>query len=650
MMGVLVRLTLSILWCGSGVAVAAREHKVMCLDMLHPLVQSEYRLLERPHDWNDEVLVRSEDTSTTGSAYARKQEVEEAEEQLKLNHGYQATDLNHYILLATYDFRIPSNISLEDSKNTSGRGLDGVVYHEKKDESKRKESRNTERVSLLSTDNPNGFEGHSREETGREGLDNDMFFANKEHEVTDMFDIDFTLFTSEITVPCWWVSGGSSKKESAFLTVALVGGDFLEDSDSREEQIREKYGDYVFRVARAHERKVESKGKKKLADAVEDAGDKATIPETVTRVNKVWAAIEELRSLWRSKPAARFVPHTPASSQSRHQHYYQHNSDDSSTTGNSSSETQGAGTPDALLMDDSHKHREQMKNTRRKSKKTGHCCGRQASDDTHPHSPVPFTAIYSPTNISDEVFPGSLPESKLKYHLRFPSTSPWHSFRHAVDFHMLNTGVLYFPLLTAATYHLPLHTCFPSDLPVSTDDTRFNQRSRSRTRNPNACKEGKHNAIPVDVSPLLQAWLQENPPWKRHTSKMSLVMFTATHNSGHHIVPNTSTHDSQNKRGSELEIQSTVSAPVPALHTVLDTSSSNSPLQDDNRPAYSPLQPNMENDSHRAKLDALLSASPPRLSLDYWLDGKWTHYNNLSSHYILGDGDDAPEDNCSSSL
>lgn len=607
----MARLALTVL-CGACLAGAgsAQEESVVCLDKLYPRVRTDYRLLKLPDYWSNHVPVVNVETTdiggTTSGEQQRSHEPNNSTLGVKnhrrktdgkstINSKYEKLESQQYILSITYDFRVPLNESLN--------GEDDVISEISDDEADPRPDEVNEE-ELQDEDHAQGFQNKK----GR---------GNGDNKAADLFSNDFTLDTSELLVPCWWLSLGDRSHRNTYLTVALIGGDILEDLDSREEEIRQKYGDYMYMVFRAEERRTERKWKELSSNASRDIVTETDIPEKniPTPVDKAWRAIDELRILWQSRPIAHFMPRKSNSFSWRSR------ADDNHASENMSFIADGSQLSLGGRVRQRHINQSKKNSNSHTSLRTD---GRQSFSVRH-------TDIYSPNNISDELFPGSLPSHLINYHNRFPSASSWYSFRHAIDYHMIHTGVLHTPLLTAATYSLPAATCLktPGD-PESTSKSPFSQSSGSfgderRVRTLNA-----NDKIPIDITPLLQTWLRKTLPWERQTSKITVVMFTTDDNPRQQspMIFNKSQKTRYTLHGkSQTPAEGSESLPPPAAASVTShTTGPTPPTEHQSQPSPS----NSEGDgqdviggnSDQSPLNVLLHRSPPRLFVNYRLDGK----------------------------
>lgn len=384
----------------------------------------------------------------------------------------------------------------------------------------------------------------------------------------DLFSLDFSLSSSEVSVPGWWLcTAFRSGRKNSFLTVALVGGSILEESEegAREEELRARYGEYVLLASR---REGEEAQRMDDLQRVSEGGAQEWEAEDFsgTPVDESWAAVEELRELWQGGPVVKWSPSHTAGSH-----------DTSSNTDTSNTDH----LPD-------HDALHSMRGTGEGETTTGE--GQCVSG--RPPTPKPYTDYFSPSNISRSLLPGYLPAHHLTQHLRLPFASPWHTFRHTVDYHMRRTGILRYPNLAAATFRLSADSCpQESDSPSVSRFLPSSMYGRGRG-SPWSAKTGV--TVPVDISPVVHSWLRHTRPWQRRSNKLTLIMFL------------TDNHPSQ-----QNHINSTIN--ITTYHHHYNRTQQEE--EEEEEPEH--------NSPDLLALNLLLHRDPPRLALNYWMDGKW---------------------------
>ncbi|XP_071544866.1 tyrosine-protein kinase receptor-like isoform X2 [Panulirus ornatus] len=601
MLRVYLRLVLTMLCGGAALAGSTQEARVICLDQLYPRVRTEYRLLKFPDDWTNHVPVDNDEVTTidgarTGpeqreshelntSTFRVKNHSRTTEGKAKVMDQDKKQERQQHVLCLTYDFRVSVNETLDDD---GGDDDDGDT------EDKNNDSEHVRGREARSESYPQADDDGTKKGRGNVG-----------DKAADLFSIDFLMESSEVLVPCWWLTLGSS---NAYLTVALIGGDILEDSDSREEDIRQKYGDYTYLVFRAEERRVE----REWRELFSNASGGTTVneldmseEEKTTPVDKAWRAVDELRRLWHSRSVAHFLPREADSSR-RRPHVHK-NSFEFSSQLNSGGRVR-------------RRHVNKGKKDPNSYASSSTPDGRKPSSETRP-----YTDFYSPSNISDELFPGYLPPHLHNYHHRFPSSSSWHSFRHAVDYHMMHTGVVNTPLLTAATYQLPVGTCLKT--PGEPGSTSESPSSHFSGRKSHARTLDTNDIIPIDFTPLLRTWLRETLPWKRETSKITVVMFTTDYNPRQQQTPEIRDKEPPMNEDSRLHQSRTLaedseSFPPPVVDSTTGhaTGPTTPTAGHHSQPSSSVVEGESEGALDQASLSHLLRHSPPHLFINYRLD------------------------------
>lgn len=366
----------------------------------------------------------------------------------------------------------------------------------------------------------------------------------------DVLSVDFTLLSGRVLVPTWWACGGVG---DTLLTVGLVAGDILDDRDQVSEDIRDMFGD-IFYFHNMRE-----------AEAVVGGADAFNLSSPA---KGAWEALEELRWLWQDPHGTHWKPHL-ASPLTRQR---------DSPTPTPPPESKGALPPPGSV-----------------TLAASECfcdteCDASDGGSGSGGAPLrPYEQFFTPSNVSADVFPGCLHPQVLTRHLRAPSASPWHAFRYAVDHHMHLTGVPRFPSLAATTFRLPAASCPAAPTPPGTSH-----------QPPGSAAAG--GRVGLDVTVLLQAWLDEVAPWQRRTSRITLMFFKSEHNLGGGAAG-----AGQQEPPSQPPARS--SAPVddpPSCHTP-------TPVRGDNT-----------TQGRSAAPGDLPASTSPRLSVTYKIDGKWT--------------------------
>lgn len=368
--------------------------------------------------------------------------------------------------------------------------------------------------------------------------------------VEDVLSVDFTMLSGRVLLPGWWACGGGG---DTLLTVALVAGDILDDSDKLSEDIRDMFGD-IFYFNNMRE-----------AEAVVGMADAFNLSSPASGA---WEALEELRWLWHAPHGTHWTPHL-ASPLTRPRY-------DPNTTPPPEPK-------DALPLPGSA------------SLAASEClcdtdCDAYDGGSGGGGAPLrPYEQFFTPSNVSADVFPGCLHPRFLTHHLRDPSASHWHAFRYAVDHHMHLTGVPRYPSLAATTFRLPAASC-----------PAFLTPSGTQHQQPGDAAAG--GRVALDVTVLLQAWLDEVSPWRRRTSRITLLFFKSEHNLGSRAAG-----EVQQKPPSHTTASSSppVAAP-PGCHTY------NLVQSDDNTTAQGPS----------AAPGDLPPSTSPRLSVTYRIDSK----------------------------
>lgn len=430
--------------------------------------------------------------------------------------GDAAQLLQDHVLYASYDFDIPKSDSQSENDTES---------NEQNHRSRVEES--------------GGSEGQSA--------------------VEDVLKVDFTLLSGRVLLPGWWACGGSG---DTVLTVALVGGNILEDSDKFSEDVREKYGDifYFINLKKAKEKEIES------------AGDAFNLSSPASGA---WEALEELRWLWHTPHATHWAPHH--ASALTHPRY-------NPAATSPPHEPKGALPPS-----------ESASPTATECLCDTDCEAYDGGSSSGGASSRPYEQFFTPSNVSADVFPGCLHPQVLTHHLRAPSASHWHAYRYAVDHHMHLTGIPRFPTLAAATYHLAATSCLVAPRPSGTH----------RLSPGDAAAGGR---VALDVTVLLQSWLDEVSPWRRRTSKITFLFFKSEPDRG---------DGGEDRTAGAGQQQSPSPTTTPSTPSDITSSGCHT---------YSPVLGDATNTTRgpNANSSELPPSTSPRLSFTYTIDGKWT--------------------------
>ncbi|ROT61647.1 hypothetical protein C7M84_020549, partial [Penaeus vannamei] len=504
-----------------------REERLIALDSLRPRVHAEYRLLRPPDDWgNHDSVISEEVTDIGGEASGERRRKgpdlpatassmrERRREEMKGSSGDPKRSKEllpfEYVLAASYAIHSSEEGSSKANETSSASGKDGDA----------RRARSEAGANDLSGEPRSGKRRRSARKPIIEG------------KIEDIFSMDFTLGSGEVLVPCWWLP----EEAAPFLTVTLLDADVFEKPESRDEQISIKFGRQVLSNTMQEEAKAEV-----CSGLPRDGSD------------DVWEAMEELRRLWDTDPAASVPPAA-------------------------SSNPSSGRSPDDQLEEP---FREEI------CSKDSEVLIHEPDYDREKSSRVFPDAFYLWNNFSRELYPGrpSLSQGSPASCL----TSPWHRFRLASSLYKPKTDYS-FPVFGVATFQLNVSTCRKS---FGDRKQHYHERTNGSKYSPgreqgdferNEIRESKY--VAVDVTSLLKQWLVTVDTWERRRAKLSLVMFTHS-------------HDGSSRTRSSEEIQRGSDARNAAPST-----GGNETLT-------------------KASLDCLLRLQPPRTSLNYWMDGKW---------------------------
>ena len=443
-------LVLAMMCSGGVMAASSSQDKTLCLDKLYPHVQARYGFLPPPEGspspkqrWNG----RRREKSGSVQSESRGNEAEQ--------------HLRNHVLFATYNFSVPGNDS-ENENDTEG-SMDG-----------RGDAASEE--ADVSGDAPQG-------------------------RVEDVFDVDFILLSARVVLPEWWSCGGGNDTQ---LTVAVVGGDLLEDSDERGQAIRASYGDMFYFASLSEMEEVERRSKNITQFSFEDA--RVALSRTMA-AREAWIAVEELRQLWHAPRTAQWSPQFAS-----HLTEPPYNV----AAGPSPAVPPGASPypwhPN-LMVPECRCDADCNATDQDRSSSSSEAQSDVRRGAPEPSPTRPYEHLYAPSNMSGDVFPGCLPQDVLTHHLHSPSASQWHTYRYAIDHHMHLTGIPTYPNIAAATFNIPASVCSQASPSADVHQQHL----------PGSTKEGAR--VVLDMTELLQMWFDEVSPWRRRTSRITLMFF-----------------------------------------------------------------------------------------------------------------------------
>lgn len=563
-----------------------REERLIALDSLRPRVHAEYRLLRPPDDWgNHDSVISEEVTDIGGEASGERRRKgpdlpatassmrERRREEMKGSSGDPKRSKEllpfEYVLAASYAIHSSEEGSSKANETSSASGKDGDA----------RRARSEAGANDLSGGNWPSSGRNEKEEEEEDRYEEPRSGKRRrsarkpiiEGKIEDIFSMDFTLGSGEVLVPCWWLP----EEAAPFLTVTLLDADVFEKPESRDEQISIKFGRQVLSNTMQEEAKAEV-----CSGLPRDGSD------------DVWEAMEELRRLWDTDPAASVPPAA-------------------------SSNPSSGRSPDDQLEEP---FREEI------CSKDSEVLIHEPDYDREKSSRVFPDAFYLWNNFSRELYPGrpSLSQGSPASCL----TSPWHRFRLASSLYKPKTDYS-FPVFGVATFQLNVSTCRKS---FGDRKQHYHERTNGSKYSPgreqgdferNEIRESKY--VAVDVTSLLKQWLVTVDTWERRRAKLSLVMFTHS-------------HDGSSRTRSSEEIQRGSDARNAAPSTGGNVSEETQPLSNKERGGKGTerrrrragggeseeegaLAP--QETLTKASLDCLLRLQPPRTSLNYWMDGKW---------------------------
>ncbi|XP_066969584.1 tyrosine-protein kinase receptor [Macrobrachium rosenbergii] len=645
----------------------AGEERTIVLDPIpfHPGFGVEYRLLRPLDDWgNSEAVISGEVTdigvpgpgdrnesvilATTPSLIKRPKSRQETKHEgpEKGNSNDKSTKFADSVLIASYHFHRPLENDTTDEDEMANKTQDKIK--------------------------------HLREST----IDRHTTQISEGSAASDIFSPDFTILSSKLFVPCWWLTDDKTHSHTNPLTVAVIDGHNLEDPDSRDEEIVEQYGYHVFLLAKEAEAQGETRGYVSKTDNSDI--NKKKMEE---KVAPPWRAVEELRRMWHSVPIASFssesFPGSSSISPSPSSHHRVSSPGRSEHPGGMKPKTfsdindrkedkretnlNTTSTPGREPFEKGGGSEKKSKHTKKggqlvveKEEDTKEGDGRdfydgicyRDSNESETESQT-FTSLneefYSPFNISDDLFPGSLHPSIHEEYLYDPSASPWHKLRFVSYFHSVNTGFLKYPILTAATFHPTTEMC----LKIKTDSSEsFSPSSSENGESPDRAKSETlprpdlSQKVAIDVAPLLRTWLKYADPFTRRNPKVAIIVLksnTPTNKEG------TSTNFRSKEEQTGLRSQElseersyqnetnnpqkpnaapgrTVAGDKRISHT-LPSIPANDSVSDS--PLSSPLLDVTKEDEFKDSPECFLRLSPPTLTINYRLDNSCRRRNEI---------------------
>ncbi|XP_037772483.1 uncharacterized protein LOC119568152 [Penaeus monodon] len=568
-----------------------REEKLIALDSLRPRVHAEYRLLRPPDDWGNHDSVISEEVTDIGGEASGERRRKGPDlpatassmrgrrrEEMKGSSGEPKKSKEllpfEYVLAATYEIHSPEEGSAK-ANETSAAGKDAGRARSEAGEN-----------DLSGGNWPSSSRGEKEEEKGERYEKPHSGKRRRsakrpiaEGKIEDIFSMDFTLGSGEVSVPCWWLPEEGDHTAATFLTATLLDADVFENPESRDEQISIKFGSQVLSNTMQEEVKAEV-----CSGLPRDGTD------------DVWDAMEELRRLWDADPAVSVPPAA-------------------------SSDPSPGRLPDDRLQEP---FREQI------CSKDPEVLIHEPDYDRERSSKVFPDAFYLWSNFSKELYPGR-PSLSHESPASCP-TSPWHRFRLASSLYKPKTDYS-FPVFGVATFQLNVSICrksFTDRKQQYHEHTNRSKYSPGRERGQFERNEiGESRYVVVDVTSLLKQWLVTVDTWERRRAKLSLVMFTHSH-----------ARTARSRSGDKVQRGSD------ALNAWKNISEGTQPLPNkegegkrterrrrrgggggggggggeggDEEEAEAPQET-----LTKASLDCLLRLQPPRMSLNYWMDGKW---------------------------
>lgn len=581
-------------------ALKPREEKLIALDSLRPRVHTEYRLLRPPDDWGNHDSVISEEVTDIGGEAPgerrrkgpdipgaassmkgrRREEMKGSSVEAKRSEELRPFE---YVLVATYRLQSPENGSSR-ANETSAAGEAGEGREAPSETSANDLSRGNW-PSKVRDERDEGDEEKEEDRYAEPPVGKRRRDAKKPiaaGNIEDIFSMDFTLGSGEVLVPCWWLSEEDDLTAAPFLTVTLLDADVFEYPESRDEQISMKFGRQVLWNTMQEETKAEGCSRFHR----DGTGD-------------VWDAMEDLRRLLKAESGISVPAVASGDPSSGHLPGDQHGEPGrKKETENRANVVQKCSKNPEPLIHEPDYHRE-------------------TSSKVFPD------AFYLWSNFSKEVYPGR--SSSSQGSPASCSASPWHRFRLASTLYKPKTDYN-FPVFGVATFQLNVSTCRRS---YSDRKQQYHEHTNKSKYSPhhqeqdsNGQRDGKESGyVAVDVTSLLKQWLITVDTWERRRSELSLVMFTHSHN-------RSSRNHSSEKRKRDPNTLNT------ATSTGENVSEGMQPLshkegggkrRERRRGEKEEKERAPQETLTKASLDCLLRLQPPRMSLNYWMDGKWPH-------------------------